>query len=68
MAPNEKAIRAWMKVNRPDLTPAQIDGVFANEAMFFVMAMAFEAGRVFQRHNPAVTSFILPGVDYVFEA
>lgn len=54
MAPNEAAIRKWIKEQRPDLPQHQIDGIMANEGIFAMMAMSFEAGRVFQVKNPEV--------------
>jgi hypothetical protein len=52
MAPNEAAIRKWIKDNRPDLPQHQIDGIMDNPGVFGMMSMAFEAGREFQIRNP----------------
>jgi hypothetical protein len=59
MAPNEKAIRKWIQDNRPDLNN-QIDGIMENQGLFFIASMAFEAGRDFQRANPAAPGKALP--------
>jgi len=58
MAPNEKAIRKWIEKNRPDLSP-QLDSLMKSDAGFAMMAMGFEAGRDFQRANPAAGPFAL---------
>lgn len=65
MAPNEAAIRHWIKGNRPDLELHVVDGIMANQGVFAMMAMAFEAGRTFQMKNPTADRILNPFTNYV---
>jgi hypothetical protein len=68
MAPNERAIREWIKVNRPDLTRHQVDGIFENQALFFIASMAFAAGTDFKALNPQAGSILFePESSYSYD-
>lgn len=58
-AKNVKAIREWIAKHRPDVTPmfdrimrGESEGNDQMRAIFALMAMAFSAGREYQRDNP----------------
>jgi len=59
MAPHEKAVRNWIAKNRPDLPKSSVDGMFENQALSFIVSMAFESGRDFQRANPTAEPRVL---------
>ena len=67
MAINEQAIRTWIATNRPDLKAYMIDSIMENEGVFGMMAMAFEAGRTFQKLNPEADEFPEPDGNYRFK-
>ncbi len=58
-AKNVKAIREWLAEHRPDVSPmferimkGEAEGNDQMRAIFAFMAMAFAAGREYQRANP----------------
>jgi hypothetical protein len=63
MAPNERAIREWIKVNRPDLTRKQVNIIFENQAMFLVASIGFAAGTEFKGLNPQAGSILFDPED-----
>ena len=58
MAPNERAIREWIKVNRPDIADWQVDGFIQHPATFLIASMAFAAGCEFAAMNPGAGKFL----------
>jgi hypothetical protein len=51
------AIVNWVKQNRPDLNMPMFNTILNDdEHINFLMAIAFEAGRVFQKDNPNATN------------
>lgn len=53
MNKRDQAIVEWVKKNRPDLNVyTHIMPAFENEGLNCLMAIAFDAGRVFQKKNP----------------
>ncbi len=51
VVPNVQAILKWTHEHRPDIMP-QIEKAIQNETMMALLAIGFEAGRVFQNNNP----------------
>jgi hypothetical protein len=51
VVPSVESVRNWTQKHRPDLI-SHIEQAIDNQALWALMSIGFEAGRVFQSNNP----------------